>query len=160
VQYAASFLLALTVVFESKQVAAVLTALLCAAAAGPGTAREDLTPAQQRLKLCHARAKDKQLEGTERNHFLTACLEGSDGDGRPLTPRERTHEMCNEAARGREGAERRGYMTECEKAPAARSHRAPGETEKDCGRRADGRRLKGEDRRAYLRGCLEAAAEH
>jgi hypothetical protein len=159
VQGAASFLLTSAVVFAKKQFVAALAALCCALAGGGVQARDELTPAQQRLQLCHTRAKEKHLQGTERRHFMTACLEGSEGNGRPLTPRERIHEMCNDAARGRAGAERRGYMTECEKAPAARVQRTASDTEKDCARRADGRRLKGDDRRAYLRGCLEAAAE-
>ena len=138
--------------------AATLAVLFCAAAHGAGVARDRLTPAQKRLQSCNTRAKEKQLEGTERSHFMSACLKGREGDGRPLSPRERIHETCNQAARGREGAERRGYMTECEKAPAVHEG-SRRETEKDCGRRAAGRRLKSDERRAYMKGCLEAAAE-
>jgi hypothetical protein len=138
--------------------AATLAVLFCAAAHGAGVARDRLTPAQKRLQSCNTRAKEKQLEGTERSHFMSACLKGREGEGRPLSPRERIHETCNQAARGREGAERRGYMTECEKAPAVHEG-SRRETEKDCGRRAAGRRLKSDERRAYMKGCLEAAAE-
>jgi len=49
-------------------------------------------------------------------------------------------------------------MTECEKAPAVKNASAR-ETARDCERRAADRRLEGDERRAYVKGCLAAAAE-
>ena len=74
--------------------------------------------------------------------------------------RQQRHDECNGAARERrlDGAERRGYVTECEKPPAVKNASAR-DTTRDCERRADGRRLDGDDRRAYLKGCLDAARE-
>ena len=139
-------------------VAAALGLWLLAMDPGNAAARE-LTPAQERMKVCNSRAKDKGLEGAERGKFMNACL---DGQGRPAGPnvRQQRHEKCNASARERalEGAERRGYMTECEKAPAVKNASAR-ETGRDCERRAADRRLEGDERRTYVKGCLAAAAE-
>lgn len=118
----------------------------------------DLTPAQQRMKACNTQAKAQQLEGPARNRFVTACLNG-DGHARAMTPRQRLHDECNERARGLEGAERRGFMTQCEKGEAAAQATSERDQEKNCARRADRRRLAGDDRREYLKGCLDGAAE-
>jgi hypothetical protein len=133
----------------------VLTALMLAAA---GAAARELTPAQQRMKACNTQAKERQLDGAARNHFMTSCLNG-DGNARKLTARQRLHEECNERAYGLEGAERRGFMTQCEKGEAAAKATSESEQQKNCERRADGRRLSGDDRREYLKGCLDGAAE-
>ena len=135
--------------------AIVLTALMLAAA---GAAARELTPAQQRMKACNTQAKERQLDGAARNHFMTSCLNG-DGNARKLTARQRLHEECNERAYGLEGAERRGFMTQCEKGEAAVKTTSESEQHKNCARRADGRRLSGDDRREYLKGCLDGAAE-
>jgi len=50
-------------------------------------------------------------------------------------------------------------MTQCEKGEAALEATSEREQEKDCARRADGRRLAGDDRREYMKGCLDGAAE-
>ena len=136
--------------------AARLLALAFILAAGVAAARE-LTPAQQHMKTCNTQAKAQQLEGTARNRFMTACLNG-DAHARTATPRERLHEQCNERARGLEGAERRGFMTQCEKGEAAVEATSERE-QQNCARRADGRRLAGDDRRDYMKGCLDGAAE-
>jgi psiF repeat len=126
--------------------------------AATGAAAAELTPAQQRMKACNTQAKAQQLEGARRNRFMTACLNG-DGRARTPTPRQRLHDECNQRARGLAGAERRGFMTQCEKGEAALEATSEREQEKDCARRADGRRLAGDDRREYMKGCLEGAAE-
>jgi len=95
-------------------------------------------------------AKAQHLEGAMRNRFMSACLNG-DGHARAPTPRQRVHEQCNERARG--------FMTQCEKGEAAVEAASEREQEKNCARRADGRRLAGDDRREYLKGCLDGAAE-
>ena len=135
--------------------AIVATALMLAVA---GAAARELTPAQQRMKACNTEAKEKQLEGAERNHFMRGCLNG-DGNTHKLTARQRLHEECNERARGLEGAERRGFMTQCEKGEAAVKATSERDQQKNCARRADGRRLAGDERREYLKGCLDGAAE-
>ena len=126
--------------------------------AGNAAAAHDLTPAQQRMKTCNTQAKAQQLEGAARNRYMSACLNG-DGHASAPTPRERLHEECNARARGLEGDERRGFMTQCEKGEAAVQSTSDGQREKNCARRADGRRLSGDDRREYLKGCLDGAAE-
>jgi hypothetical protein len=110
------------------------------------------------MKACNTQAKEKQLQGAERNHFMTGCLNG-DGKTRKLSERQRLHEECNERARGLEGAERRGFMTQCEKGEAAAEATSEREQQKNCARRADGRGLAGDDRREYLKGCRDGAGE-
>jgi hypothetical protein len=118
---------------------------------------QDEKAARQRLRACHAKADEKGLDGTARTKFVNACV-GGYARSSQLTPKEQRHQACNERARGLEGAARRGYMTECEKAPAdARAANATAQ-ERECERRAAGRRLNGDDRRAYVKGCLDAAA--
>jgi hypothetical protein len=130
------------------------------AVAGPADAlATELTPAQQRMQLCNSRAKDKGLQGTERSKFMNACLDGR-ATPAPTSVRQRRHDQCNATARERRlaGAERRGYVTECDKPPAVKNA-SERDTPRDCGRRADGRRLDGDDREAYVKGCLDAARE-
>jgi len=120
-------------------------------------AAQDENAARQRLRACHTKADEKGLDGTARTKFVNACV-GGYARSAELTPKEQRHEACNERARGLEGAARRGYMTQCEKPPAdARAANATAQ-ERECERRAAGRRLGAEDRRAYVKGCLDAAA--
>src|SRR4051812_4974507 len=125
---------------------------------GDAAARE-LPPAQERMKLCNSRAKDKGLEGAERGKFMNACL---NGQAQPAGPsvRQQRHEKCNASARERalEGAERRGYMTECEKAPAVKNASAR-ETGRDCERRAGAPRPQGGEGRPPAKRQLPAPAE-
>jgi hypothetical protein len=87
------------------------------------------------MKACNTQAKAKQLEGAVRNRFMTTCLNG-DGHARELTARLRRHEQCDG---------RRDFLTQCEKGEVkATSER---EQQKSCARRADRRRLVGDDRR-------------
>jgi len=141
-----------------NSVAAALGLWLLAIDPDDAAARE-LTPAQERMKVCNSRAKDKGLEGAERGKFMNACLDGQEQPAGPSV-RQQRHEKCNAIARERtlEGAARRGYMTECEKAPAVKNASAR-KTGRDCERRAADRRLEGDERRAYVKGCLAAAAE-
>jgi hypothetical protein len=142
----------------ARRAAAAVGLWLLAMGLGDGLARE-LTPAQERMKACNSRAKDKGLEGPERGKFMNACL---NGQGKPadLSVRQQRQQKCNAIAkeRGLEGAERRGYMTECEKPPAVKNASVR-HTTLDCERRAAGRRLEGDERRAYVKGCLAAADE-
>jgi hypothetical protein len=133
----------------------VATALMLAAT---GAAARELTPAQQRMKACNTQAQANRLEGAMRSRFMTTCLNG-DGHERELTPRQRLHEECNARARGLVGAERRGFTTQCEKGESATKSASEREQQANCARRADGRRLAGDDRRDYMKGCLDGAAE-
>ena len=136
---------------------AVLTSFCGLLAVSFAAAAQDENAARQRLRACHGKADEKGLDGRARTKFVNACVGGYEHSAE-LTPKEQRHEACNDRARGLEGAARRGYMTQCEKAPAdAHSANATAQ-ERECERRADGRRLGGEDRRAYVKGCLDAAA--
>jgi psiF repeat len=140
----------------SKAVLASLFGLMVAGLTLGAAARE-YTPAQQRLRACHAQADERKLDGAARTKFINGCVDGI-VRAPTLTPREQRHEACNARARGLEGAARRGYMTQCEKPPAdARASNAAAQ-ERECARRAHGRRLGGDERRAYVKGCLDAAA--
>lgn len=142
----------------SPTIAAAAIGLWLAAASPSAAEARELTPAQERMKTCNLRAKEKALKGAERGKFMNACLNGR--KPAPLSVRQQRHEKCNAIARERalEGAERRGYMTECEKPPAVKKA-AKRDSARDCAERADGRRLNGDDRQAYIKGCLDAAAE-
>ena len=136
---------------------AVLTCFCGLMALSFAAAAQDENGARQRLRACHAKADEKGLDGTARTKFVNACV-GGYARSAELTPKEQRHEACNERARGLDGAARRGYMTQCEKAPAdAHSANATAQ-ERECERRAAGRRLGAEDRRAYVKACLDAAA--
>jgi len=130
------------------------------AVAGPADAlAAELTPAQQRMQVCNGRAKHQGLQGTERSKFMNACLNGRQKPAEPSV-RQQRHDACNDTARERRlaGAERRGYVTECDKPPAVKNA-SNRDTRRDCEHRADGRRLEGDDRQAYIKGCLDAARE-
>lgn len=151
---------------EARRAAGVLAGLSAAAlvltvgaAAIPTAGAHELTPAQQRMRTCNTRAKERALDGAERTRFVNECLKGHDGDAHPLTPQQKKHEECNAAARGLEGAERRGYMTQCEKSEQAKRAARPRDKAKNCERRAKERRLTSDERAAYIRGCLNASAE-
>ena len=103
--------------------------------------------------------EEKGLQGSERGKFMNACLDGNDKPA-STSVRQQRHDECNAIARERrlDGAERRGYTTECEKPPAVKNASSR-DTPRDCEARADGRRLEGDDRRAYVKGCLDAARE-
>ena len=89
---------------------------------------------------------------------MTNCLEGRDGDGPGLTAHQRMNETCTKRAdnRGLEGAERRGFMSDCVKSDRAKEHTAQREKVKNCNRRADGRRLHGEEKKKFVAGCLDS----
>jgi psiF repeat len=136
---------------------ALLTSFCGLMAISLAAAAQDENAARQRLRACHAKADEKALDGRARTKFVNACVGGYTRSAE-LTPKEQRHEACNDRARGLEGAARRGYMTQCEKAPAdARAANASAQ-ERECQRRAGGRRLRGGERRAYIKGCLDAAA--
>ena len=138
-------------------IARLACAAFCCALAASAFAR-DLTPDQQRMRACNTQAKQKQLEGPERNHFMTSCLNGNGGNGRRLTLKQRRHEECNAQAHGMEGAARRGYMTECEKSDHAKQTTAEREKMKNCHRRAADRRIDGDEYRDYVKGCMNGSA--
>ena len=139
-------------------VAAALAAVLLVFQAARAFAVEDLKPHQQRMRACNTKADAKGLEAGARNQFMRACLNGRKGDGKPLTARQRVSEQCNQQAREQrlQGAERRGFMSECEKPPIAQ--RASREEKmKGCEERAAQRKLEGAAKKEYLRGCTSGA---
>jgi hypothetical protein len=123
-------------------------------------ADDGLTPQQKRMRECNTRADQKELARAERNHFMSSCLKGADGDGRRLTAHQQRNQACNRVARERklEGAERRGFMSECEKSDRVKRDTAERERAKSCERRAKDRRLDGEDKQKYMNGCRDGAA--
>jgi len=135
-------------------VAALFLFSACAAA------DDGLTPDQKRMRTCNTRAKEKQLKGPERSHFMTSCLEGRDGDGPRLTAHQRKNQTCTKRAdnRGLEGAERRGFMSNCVKSDRAKEQTAQRDKVRNCNRRAAERRLDGEDKRKFVAGCLDESA--
>src|SRR5436309_1021166 len=108
---------------------------------------DGLTPAQQRMGACNTEAKHQGLEHTERSRFITDCLNERKGK-RPLTPLQAKNEECTEEADGRGllGAARRGFMSECTKPDQVKRETAARTRLQNCNRRADGRKLDGEDR--------------
>src|SRR2546423_13847041 len=110
-------------------------------------AADGLTPEQQRLRSCNTQAKAKGLSARERSRFITDCLNGRKGE-RPLTPIQAKNEACTKEADGRglQGAARRGFMSECTKPEQVKRETAERTKLKNCNRRADGRKLGGEDR--------------
>jgi hypothetical protein len=136
---------------------AVLTSFCALMAVSFAAAAQDENAARERLRACNTKAEEKGLDRTARTKFVNACV-GGYARSPKLTPKEQRHQACNERARGLEGAARRGYMTQCEKAPADAHAANPSAQERECERRAAGRRLGGADRRAYVKGCLDAAA--
>jgi hypothetical protein len=76
-----------------------------------------------------------------------------------LTAHQAKNQSCTQYAdeRGLEGAERRGFMSDCVKPERAKQQTAEREKVKNCNRRADGRRLDGEERKKFVAGCLDGS---
>jgi hypothetical protein len=91
---------------------------------------------------------------------MTHCLKGHDGDGPALTAHQRKNETCTKRAdnRGLEGAERRGFMSDCVKPERAKQQTAQRDKVRNCNRRAAGRRLDGEEKKKFVAGCLDGSA--
>jgi psiF repeat len=123
-------------------------------------ADDGLTADQKRMQACNTRAKDKDLKGAERSHFMTHCLKGQDGDAPKLTAHQRKNETCTRRADNRslEGAERRGFMANCVKSERTKQRTADADKIKHCNRRAAGRRLEGEEKKKFVDGCLDGGA--
>jgi hypothetical protein len=70
------------------------------------------------------------------------------------------NETCTKRAdnRGLEGAERRGFMSDCVKSDRAKEQTAQRDKVKNCNRRAEGRRLHGEEKAKFVAGCLDGSA--
>jgi hypothetical protein len=134
--------------------------LLRCSRSGYAPADDGLTPDQSRMRECNTRAKEKQLHGRVRSHFMTNCLNGGKGDGRPLTERQEKNEACTKDAdtRGLEGAERRGFMSYCVKADRVKEETPQRIKVRTCNRRGKDRRLEGEELRKFVAGCLDGAA--
>lgn len=126
---------------------------------GCALADDGLTPEQQRLRACNTRAREKQVTGAERNHFMSNCLKGGNGDGPGLTARQAKNESCTRRADERrlEGAARRGFMSDCVKPDRVKQQTAERQKLRSCDRRAGERRLEGEERRKFVAGCLDGS---
>jgi hypothetical protein len=137
-----------------RSLLAVLFLFSACAAADDG-----LTPDQKRMRACNTRAKEKQLKGPERSHFMTHCLKGQDGDAPALTAHQRKNEACTKRAddRGLEGAERRGFMGDCVKPNRVKEQTAQQTKVRSCDRRARERKLDGEDKKKFVAGCLDGS---
>jgi hypothetical protein len=109
--------------------------LLFAAAAlslalAPVAGAKELSAQQQRMKNCNAEAKEKSLKGDERKAFMKTCLSGKTGD---------TKDTNAEA--------------KAEKAPTN-----PQQSKmKDCNAQAKEKKLKGDERKAFMSSCLKAS---
>lgn len=73
------------------------------------TADKPLTPQQQRMKDCNARAEGKS--GDARKEFMSACLSGKEAPAK-LTQQEKM-KACNAKAGAMKGDERKQFMSSC-----------------------------------------------
>jgi psiF repeat-containing protein len=143
---------------ELSILAAAVAVLLLAFQMPRAIGAEGLKPEQQRMKACNTQAKQKNLEGAERNHFMRACLKGKNGNGPTVSVHQKRTEDCTRQARERrlEGSKRRGFMSECEK-PPVKQEVAEKEKMKGCEQRAKDRRLDADEKRKYIEGCANGA---
>lgn len=73
------------------------------------TADKPLTPQQQRMKDCNARAEGKS--GDARKQFMSACLSGKEPAAK-MTQQEKM-KACNAKAGAMKGDERKQFMSSC-----------------------------------------------
>lgn len=73
------------------------------------TTDKPLTPQQQRMKDCNAKAEGKS--GDARKDFMSACLSGKDAPAK-MTQQEKMT-SCNKKADGMKGDERKKFMSSC-----------------------------------------------
>jgi len=94
-------------------VAVVISAsLLVGSVSGASAADEKtLTPQQERMKECNAKAGDKK--GDERKTFMSGCLKGGAQDG--ATTQQEKMKKCNADANAKalKGDDRKGFMSGC-----------------------------------------------
>ncbi len=95
-----------------KLMSIVLGVAFCAMASAPSWAEDTkpLTPQQQRMKDCNAKATDKK--GDERKAFMSSCLSGEEEAAKSKMS------MCNTQAKGMKGDEHKKFMSDCMKKAA------------------------------------------
>ena len=103
---------------------AIAAALLLA---GPALAQQpDKQPSkkqaaqQQRMKSCNAEASEKDLQGRERQAFMSDCLKADSGKSGKMTAQQQRMKSCNAQASKKElkGDERKAFMSKCLKSKA------------------------------------------
>jgi len=90
-------------------VSAALTVGVCSA--GFAADEKKLTPQQERMKDCNAKAGDKK--GDERKAFMSSCLKGeAPAEG---TAQQQKMKQCNADANAKtlKGDERKAFMSSC-----------------------------------------------
>ena len=94
--------------------ATVMAVALTAGALSMASAADDkkLTPQQEKMKACNAKAADKK--GDERKAFMSSCLKVG-APAAPMTQQEKM-KVCNTKAGEKKGDERKAFMSECLKA--------------------------------------------
>lgn len=73
------------------------------------TGDKPLTPQQQRMKDCNAKAEGKT--GDARKQFMSACLSGKDAPAK-MTQQDKM-KACNAKAGAMKGDERKQFMSSC-----------------------------------------------
>lgn len=101
-----------TFAFATSAFAADPPKTAAAPAATPAAASTDkpLTPQQQRMKDCNAKAEGKT--GDPRKEFMSACLSGKDAPMAKMTQQEKM-KACNTKAGSMKGDERKKFMSSC-----------------------------------------------
>ena len=97
--------------------AAILTALCVAPVIGAQASAKALTPQQQRMNDCNAKASSQALKGDTRKSFMSACLSGKDAApaGKPMTAQQQKMVDCNAQAGTQKlgGEARKTFMKSC-----------------------------------------------
>ena len=83
-------------------------AAVCAATAA--AADKPVTPQQQRMTDCNAKATDKK--GDDRKAFMKSCLSGEE------KAEKSKMSMCNTQSKGMSGDDRKKFMSDCMKKAA------------------------------------------
>ncbi len=89
-----------------------MAAVLCLALSAPAFA---LTPQQQRMKDCNAKATG--MKGETRKEFMAKCLKGEDATATPPAASSQNQKMkdcnANATAKGLKGDARKAFMKDC-----------------------------------------------
>jgi len=96
--------------------ATVYAATTPVTASPPSTATvKPLTPQQERMKDCNARAGEQHLKGAERRTYMHGCLSGKPEAAATMTPQQQRMKDCNVQANEQhlKGAARKTFMSSC-----------------------------------------------
>ena len=89
---------------------ALVTAFAAVGTAPAAAADKPVTPQQQRMTDCNAKAADKK--GDDRKAFMKSCLSGEE------KAEKSKMSMCNTQAKGLSGEEHKKFMSDCMKKAA------------------------------------------